>query len=139
MQASELRVGNIVETLHTNGSPEQWIKIEIDPIHILTCKLHPDWFRPIPLSRDILKEIGFRYRAAGCGGQDSWAGYGSWQFIGDDNFNFLGNAKGDQLFFGRVHEWEYKHVHEIQNLYASLTRGKKLGVNNYPEWVQKAI
>lgn len=59
MKATELRVGNLVKAKHTNGNPNKWVVIQIKPEHIVTCSDNPKWFKPIPLTENIIEKIGF--------------------------------------------------------------------------------
>jgi len=73
--------------------------------------------RPIPLTGNILKELGFGYHPAWIGGQDEWAGMGTWYL---NWFGLVGNKSG-RVWFQRNIEWEIKYVHQLQNLYHTLT------------------
>src|SRR3990167_4812212 len=59
MKPTDLRVGNIIKTKHSNGNPNGWSAITVNPVHIQTCYDHNDWFKGIPLTEKWLKDFGF--------------------------------------------------------------------------------
>lgn len=78
-------------------------------------------YEPMPITDDRLTHMGFIYiPPAGAGGQDNWVGYGQW--VKDDVY-FSGYKTGTLiLYYDRNSEWKFEFIHEIQNLYRSLTK-----------------
>jgi len=79
---------------------------------------HLSKLEPIPLTEQWLERFGFKYRKSGAGGQDSWAGYGSWE---KGDCYFQGLKDGSNLFYARYRRSSCVYVHELQNLYNALT------------------
>jgi len=65
-----------------------------------------------------LVSFGFKFRIAGIQGQDSWAGFGTWEL---DGIYFQGTRRGDVIYFNRMNTTEKIYVHQLQNLYFALT------------------
>lgn len=60
MRASELRIGNLVESIGTNGNPDKFVQINIKSYHLQTCERNPELFRPIALTEQWLHKFGFK-------------------------------------------------------------------------------
>lgn len=77
-----------------------------------------DDIQGIPLTDQILFNFGFKYRNSGIGGQDGWAGYGTWELGG---IYFQGLRRTGIVYFSRMWGTETAYVHKLQNLYFALT------------------
>lgn len=110
LNVNELRVGNMVLSLHTNGSPNEWVEIIINPQHIQTALSHPDWFMGIDIKKHWLSIFGLRNKEIGCF---------KLKKLRSKNVYFL--TYKQYLF----NEGSIKYVHQLQNLYFALT-GKEL-------------
>jgi len=80
--------------------------------------------RGVYLNPIWMKRLGFSYRVAGIGGQDQWAGYGTWEHE-EAKIYFHGHKKISDtlpLFYGRNREFRFEFVHEVQNLYLALKK-----------------
>jgi len=126
MKAEDLRKGNIVffndeihwvlsvmqnEVLISNQEQEE-TKTDIDQVKGV-------WLNPI-----WMKRLGFSYRNSGIGGQDQWAGYGTWENEGAKIY-FQGHKKISDtipLYYGRNRDFKFEFVHEIQNLHLALRK-----------------
>lgn len=120
MKVSELRIGN-----YTTDNVEIKI-ISAEDILYLSQNDNIHSCNAIPLTEEILKKCGLTYRNGGIGGQDQWAGYGHWG-IDKDEFYLIGTKSG-QIWFQRNDKWKIEYVHQLQNLYFSLT-GDELKIN----------
>ena len=119
MTDPEYQLGNVI--LKSNFlkkiAPEPYVVSEVP------LKAYRDGtkYEPMPITDDRMTQLGFIYmKPAGAGGQDQWAGYGYWI---KDGLSFIGNKSGVlTLYYDRNVEWKFEFIHEIQNLYKSLTK-----------------
>lgn len=118
MEANELRIGNWVNCSIYNGNTDVDIQFEFQEYKYIHL------FKPIPLTEERLLKFGFEKKIV--------AKYSFYQLnVGCLRFNFSDN----KLHFGIQGvsnvEWvEYtlKYVHQLQNLYFTLT-GEELHVD----------
>lgn len=133
INAKELRIGNIT-ILHRGDDFSGNENRELDAIDINVAFEEPERFSPIPLTPEILEKCGFEKRLHG----NEWfvvCGKTSKNMSGlfieiniDDNYSCsIGQLNHFSHQFG-----EYKHLHQLQNLYYSLT-GTELPINKILE------
>lgn len=65
MKASEVRIGNIIESFNTNGNPNEWIEWKINYAWQIeeveyAEEIKKEWFRGIPLTEEWLLKFGFK-------------------------------------------------------------------------------
>lgn len=117
MRASELRIGNSVLSKGTNGNPDKWVKINVQPNHIETCKSNPRLFKGIKLTENKLLKLGAIKKDDG---EFDLFGYNIFTKCDDPiYFGQQGCCMIDKIKSG------IKYVHELQNLCFALT-GKEL-------------
>ena len=126
MKANELRIGNLI--LWRGGDADEWIEGTMEHKDFIDCERHPEWFRPIPLNEQWLKDFGFE-KDNGIQQDYSYvldikARIKIVYYKGDPNClslyqdgNFCDFASGS-----------HKHVHQLQNLFYSLC-GHELNMN----------
>jgi len=106
MDARELRIGNWYNW-YAEG---KYYEFQVEAIDLIQNFVN---FEPITLTEDWLRKLGFKYTPSGAGGQDQWAGYGFWSL---NHIHFLGNKKGDFLYYNRDEKIKILFVHRLQNL-----------------------
>ena len=137
MQANELRIGNLVDTINRGGEvhlPNSGA-VKILQIGVFNSEyLNPDevpecteWVKipntdltPIPLTEEWLERLGFKFKE-GDDGPNTWA-----QRAGDI---FVTLSKYHGKFY---YQRQVEYVHQLQNLYFALT-GTELVVKNAVE------
>lgn len=127
MDARELRIGNLIKKHDGSilGVTHEILGYLTNYKGEMLMTSPPKYpFMPIPLTKEWLIKMGFKYRKAGVGGQDSWAAYGAWE-IGDCYFQGLKDGK--VLYYARYRLSQCVYVHQLQNLYHSLT-GQELTI-----------
>lgn len=130
IQANELRIGNIV--LRTKWlqryckKPETWEykQIIVDANDILSCKLRPDYFKPVPINPERLEKCGFEIDELRCWGKINLPNSPNVLLINCGD----GIGRGTvwlRNIIGSINLTSVYHMHRIQNLYFALT-GKEL-------------
>ena len=139
MKATELRIGNYYRYLHEES--ESIHKVDVDFLKIQHAyDIDPDadefargwWSAPIPIDEQWLLDFGFKYRNE-CRGEGAILDFKKsskdkdWKLGLSIAFEYEKNGGGIFLLggFGRYH---YNFVHQLQNLYFSLT-GTELTIN----------
>lgn len=123
MESTELRIGNIV--VH-EPTIDDWEEIVVKPGTIIQCEISPDSYEPVLLTNKWLLKLGFTVR------DDKYAhlnlpSSGAYIYI---NQSGTGVALENEEGFELCYSVELKYVHQVQNLYFTLT-GKELIINNY--------
>ena len=110
MQASELRIGNLVQTKHAKSNYQITAK---DILDISQGRFPID---PIPLTEEWLVKLGFEktYESAFRLKYDLPC-----NFIGFDFSKTEDKSMDGLRFYGRY--FKIKYVHQLQNLYFALT------------------
>lgn len=113
MNATELRIGNSTEYFIKDELDErkEWWEVnaldidDIADINFLGSKLAG--YRPIPLTEEWLLKFGFEHR----------------EFSFDKGSFFLSKrtGKNEYLYQAHTNRFQVKYVHQLQNLYFSLT------------------
>jgi len=135
IQANELRIGNWVANVHT-GVPVKVLEVLTSSILINTDTLKftksytvpSKAYKGIPLTPEILQQLGFRFSPCGISGADMWQGMPFWS---NDDFVLRGNistAKGGVLRLAGYFNSSVKYLHQLQNLYWCLC-GHELEIN----------
>jgi hypothetical protein len=123
MSINELRIDNWVKR---DSQPEGF---QIDINSFRTCDLHPDWYKPIPLTEEWLLKFGFKRRFA-CNKWFEKSHKGVLLLTNDFN-EIKGEAFSTKIEFVFIHDYtpsvRAKYVHQLQNLYFALT-GKELTI-----------
>jgi len=121
MKATELRIGNqIMFTIKFDKQPEDIISITANDFTL--CMKYPDNYKPIPLTEEWLLKFGFEKQ-------------GHVKFIGEAYDRFVLGKNGiysvnEIAYIYEVNDHdlcELKYVHQLQNLYFSLT-GEELTI-----------
>lgn len=117
MRIEDLRVGNYVYS----GN----ILTQIDSIdNELTELINNGWFKPIPLTEDILLKCGFKKeKVSSYGGADMWQGMGAYSYNGE--WIFSGDYRC--LHLVGYFNTQINYLHQLQNLYFALT-GEELTI-----------
>ena len=117
MEAKELRIGNYVEI----NAPIIDKNIRIDIYHISELKHNKNFFKPIPITEEILLKCGFYKTTENAG-------------------NLICFKKGKYTIAKWINnKWQFwintislynlpQYLHQLQNLYFALT-GKELEIN----------
>jgi hypothetical protein len=124
MRAQELRLGNITETLRTNGNPNNWVRMEITGHHIITCGTHPEWFRPIPLTKYLLERLGLNKQKHEEDGIIYQRGKLVVKFKKGIYWFWFSDSEDDWYYTTSI---SIQYVHQLQNLYFALT-GEELEI-----------
>lgn len=111
MNANELRVGNIVNKKFTDSKELQWSYFRVE--EFMENEKYPEFFQPIPLTEEWLKRFGFENNEL---------------FARHNKLVWFGDHIGIRGMLGMVKPVECKSVHQLQNLYFSLT-GQELVVS----------
>lgn len=115
MEASELRIGNWIHSIHGD---EKVIDVMCDCINYHNCEdLSFDMIQPIPLTEEILLKCGFKKKN----------GYGF--KLGNIRVSKVDCLTRDEYAFSYYDLWiNLRSLHQLQNLYFSLTT-KELEIN----------
>lgn len=126
MQPNELRIGNFVDTahgigvvteLHANNIREFRIGVTVPPMHrYVFSNANPT---PILLTTEILESCGFKYN-------DLNGDSGFWQIKHPTAAGLIEILDGEDGFWYN-YQSEIKYLHQIQNLYFTLT-GQELEI-----------
>lgn len=114
MKAAELRIGNWV--MYSS-------KIQVNENKIRECVDHPDRFVPITITEEWLQRFGFEKVSGDYVRYDLKASEDIYIVYADDFSCGLFNSKeSEEDELGVIPNWEtIKHVHQLQNLYFTLT------------------
>jgi hypothetical protein len=116
MKVSELRIGNYVKGIGHNIS---WIieGIEKDYIYSYNSWRLLSSFQPIPLTKEWLLKIGFEFAV------DTWYfnGFALWETEWGDDKGATGIGYFYELRERGMMDKHIQYLHELQNLYYSLT------------------
>lgn len=128
IEAKELRVGNLVfeNTYNMSNGNYEGVPVVANGNIIKTIELSPTLhaYSPIPLSPDILLKCGFEKRDNGIS-IDYHIGINE---ITKDWLFYIVWIDGFQYPFYKNGRHEIKYLHQLQNLYHSLT-GSELNIN----------
>ena len=109
MEASELRIGNLVEYQSISGNYvndiPKWTLLEILSVDILGADEFPDHYRPIPITEEWLLKFAFTKI------NSTWYGHGNFRINISFDLEWAFNWMGISL----------NSVHQLQNLYFALT------------------
>ena len=127
IDAKDLRIGNWV-LLNNNHKKVLWFKYD----KVCVMNEYPsvivdlDRIQPIELTKEILLKCGFKYRPCGIQGADMWQGLAYWDLNG---VHLRGDKKvTNSLKIQGFIDSEIKYLHQLQNLFFSLTH-KELEIN----------
>jgi hypothetical protein len=107
MEASELRIGNVVSTLRAIGNYWSWTFISHEDIYSISCG-NENNFKPTPLTEEWLLKFGFK---------KDFNGY----YFGLLSFSITRNNEFMICVNDRPTETICYSVHQLQNLYFALT------------------
>lgn len=119
IQANELRIGNWLMMAHENVPEMVNIKVMQFIAHANSIgDKHP--FEPIPLSPDVLKACGFQRLI---NSNDFWEHFvlGNGWYISKSNHDEDSAGVIKDRFYWSDNYIEIKYLHQIQNLFYSLT------------------
>jgi len=111
MKASELRIGNLVYV----KSKGEWVEVEV--WDTLFCDINEDAakVKPIPLTEEFLLKFGFDEVADDCD---------CWMISKNGQATYIDLIQGEFYYYLEVNTETsiiVKHVHQLQNLFYSLT------------------
>lgn len=116
MEANELMIGNTIE-VYIEPQISEWVSINVSARTILEVEENPNKFRPIPLTEEWLIKLGFNKNKYG---------YLVVPLNGVfDEVDELRTSDFNDFVFGYYGYKNIKYVHQLQNLYYTLT-GEKL-------------
>lgn len=114
MKARDFEIGNLVEMLNTNSG--EWCEIVATTADIVTCEQHPEWYRGIPVTEEILtKRFGFAvlYKSIGRNILDL-------DIDSSIGFKLREDRQPCSMFLWYGKEMFCPFVHKMQNLYYQL-------------------
>lgn len=111
MDARELRIGNTVESFGTNGNPNAWVAITVNADHIKTCESHPEWFRPIKITKVLLKKSNLKL------------GISSW----DIGYVYDKEYSGVKIYSNHEYVCFFEYIHQLQNFCALV--GEEINID----------
>ena len=116
MEASELRIGNVVSTLRAIGNYWSWTFISHEDIYSISCG-NENNFKPTPLTEEWLLKFGFE--------KTEWDNFNSYRLIiGNNDYAIVLYSDGN-CEVGDIITCKIEYVHQLQNLYFAL-KGKEL-------------
>lgn len=109
LKATELRIGNYV-------SCQNWSPYRIEAVDIHHCHYHPEAYKPIPLTEDILVKLGFEIDSV-----DRPRLYADYKVINPITKDYMIELKNvGKGWFYRNGYFKIDYVHQLQNLYFAL-------------------
>jgi hypothetical protein len=117
MKNTELRIGNLVEIY---GKVETVVDVMCDSVNTLNIEgAHYGLVNPVPLTEDWLLRLGFEKKQPNC----TWYRKNRVTINVFNDVAFRLNTNCNYVYK------PFKHVHQLQNLYFSLT-GEELTTKN---------
>jgi hypothetical protein len=125
MKSQELRIGNFVQAkllIPVLGNTKY---LTVSSVEIRDCEHYKEnWsYEPIPLTEEWLVRLGFVYEDLGDDTPYEWYVKDGMQIWNFNNQHWI----CDMLDQNRFNQDDFKHVHQLQNLYFALT-GEELTI-----------
>lgn len=122
MEASDLRIGNLVET---NYQKDEWVLQSVGISLLSHIIQDPELAKPIGLTTKWLERIGFINVK-----EDSWAKYKYHEYVNGNTLEVVIDAinkTGGSMLLNGEHFAYCNYIHMLQNLYFVLT-GEELNI-----------